>query len=430
MNKILPLRCLTAASSATLAFIGLLSLTACGEHSTAVNAPAPAPIVQGNQLRFADKHPQLALLGLSTARESKSTAIELPAKLVWNEDHTQRIYASFAGRVNSIHADVGQAVHAGKSLATLASPEFGAAQADAAKAMADVRLSEKNLQRQRELFDAGIVARKEFDAAQSDAERARAESQRAESRIRLYGGAGATGADLVNQQLSLVSNIAGLVVERNINPGQELRPDQSGVGVPPLFVVSDPSSLWVQIDAREAEIGAFKPGASFDLVVPSLGNQVFKGHVSVAADMIDPSSRTIKVRGLVANAKRLLKAEMLATARIERTMGAGVIVPASAVLLYGAKHQVFVQSSPGVFEPREVSLSFEGAREVVVSDGLRTGEQVVSDNVLLLGRLWRLSRDNAPSASAAALAKTSSPLTNAAKPSANPVVATPTKTQP
>jgi membrane fusion protein, heavy metal efflux system len=235
---------------------------------------------------------------------------------------------------------------------------------------------------------------------------------------------------LVNQQLSLVSNIAGLVVERNINPGQELRPDQSGVGVPPLFVVSDPSSLWVQIDAREAEIGAFKPGASFDLVVPSLGNQVFKGHVSVAADMIDPSSRTIKVRGLVANAKRLLKAEMLATARIERTMGAGVIVPASAVLLYGAKHQVFVQSSPGVFEPREVSLSFEGAREVVVSDGLRTGEQVVSDNVLLLGRLWRLSRDNAPSASAAALAKTSSPLTNAAKPSANPVVATPTKTQP
>jgi membrane fusion protein, heavy metal efflux system len=395
----------------------LLSLWACSDNAANVNVTSPAPVVQGNQLRFADKHPQLKLLSLAVARESKTTTIDLPAKLVWNEDHTQRIYASFAGRVNSIFVDVGQTVNVGKSLASLASPEFGAAQADAAKAQADVRLTEKNLQRQKELFEAGIVARKELDTAQSDADRAQAEAQRTESRIRLYSGGSNVASSAqaaVTLQLNLISNINGLVVERNINPGQELRPDQSGVGVPPLFVVSDPSSLWVQIDARETEIAALKPGASFDLIVPSLGNQVFKGQVSAAADMIDPSTRTIKVRGVVPNPKRQLKAEMLATARVDRSLGQGVIVPSSAVLLYGAKHQVFVQTSPGVFEPREVQLSYEGAKEVVVANGLKANETVVSDNALLLARMWRNSRETSQSA-ATALGATSEPANSSPK---------------
>jgi cobalt-zinc-cadmium efflux system membrane fusion protein len=77
---------------------------------------------------------------------------------------------------------------------------------------------------------------------------------RAQARTALYG-----GSAQVNQQLGLSSGIAGVVVERNLNPGQELRPDQSGPGVPALFVVSDPSSLWVQIDAREIDTGVLRP---------------------------------------------------------------------------------------------------------------------------------------------------------------------------
>ena len=368
----------------------LAGLAGCTE--TAQPAPEPpAPILQGNQLRFAPGHPQLALLGIATAAPSKSVIVELPARLVWNEERTQRIYPAFAGRVMAIKADVGQPVKAGTVLAQLASPDFGIAQADTAKARADVRLTQKSLQRQRELFEAGIIARKDLEQAEAEAARSQAETQRADARTRLYGGAGGN----VNQQLALLAGVNGVVVERNLNPGQELRPDQSGPGVPALFVVTDPTSLWVQIDARESEVGTLRPGAGFELVIPALPGQKFEGRVTAAADFIDPATRTIKVRGVVANPDRTLKAEMLATARIERMLGGGVVIPAQAVSLRRATHSVLVQVQPGVFETREVVLSYQGPREAVVSRGLEVGEQVVSENMLLLERTFRNTQNEA-----------------------------------
>lgn len=364
------------------------ALSAC-DKAPAPKAEAPAPVLEAGQLRFPPAHPQLTQLGIATAQPAKPIAVDLPARLVWNDERTQRIYPAFAGRVARILADVGQPVKPGTPLAQLASPDFGAAQADTVKAQVDARYSQKSLARQRELFEAGIVSRKELEQAEAEAARSQAEIQRAEARTRLYGGRG--GA--VNQQLALVSGISGIVVERNLNPGQELRPDQSGPGVPATFVISDPTSLWVVIDARESEAGSLRPGATFDLIVPALGGEQFSGRVTAAADFIDPATRTIKVRGVVANPERKLKAEMLATARVQRSLGTGVIIPAQAVSLQGEQHSVMVQVKPGVFEPREITLGYQGPREVLVTGGLRAGEQVVSDNMLLLQRQYRLAQE-------------------------------------
>jgi len=374
------------------------ALAACNP-APSPQAPTPAqPIVQGNQMRFPPGHSQLALLGITAAAPGKAITVELPARIVWNEERTQRIYPAFAGRVLAIRADVGQAVKPGAVLAQLASPDFGTAQADTAKAQSDWHLAQKTLQRQRELFEAGIIARKDFEQAEADTARTQAEAQRASARTSLYGagtGTSAGAAASVDQQFALRTTVAGVVVERNLNPGQEVRPDQSGPGAPALFVVTDPTSLWVQIDARESEVGTLKPGASFELVIPSLPGQKFEGTVIAASDFIDPATRTIKIRGVIGNPNRLLKAEMLATARIERSLGSGVVVPASAITLQGPKHWLFVQVQPGVFEPREVSLGYVGPKEIVVSRGLEVGEQVVSDNVLLLARAFRIAQDEA-----------------------------------
>jgi cobalt-zinc-cadmium efflux system membrane fusion protein len=377
-----------------------LALAACRETPAPAAAPA-APVLQGNQFRYPAGHPQLAQIGIVAATPAKTLTVELPARLVWNEDRTQRIYPAFAGRVLRIATDVGQPVKAGTVLAQLASPDFGVAQADTAKAGVDERLAQKTLARQRELYEAGVIARKDLEQAEADAARTQAEVQRTNARTRLYGASAGGGID---QRLALVSGIAGLVVERNLTPGQELRPDQMGPGVPPLFVVSDPTSLWVVIDARESEAGTLKPGASFELVVPSLPGQKFEGKVIAAADFIDASTRTIKVRGLIANPDRKLKAEMLATARVERTPGAGVVIPAQAVTLSGTRHSVMVAVQPGVFEQREVTLGWQGPTEVLVSRGLEAGEQVVSDNLLLLMRQYRAALDDEAKPSDAAKA--------------------------
>ena len=348
------------------------------------------PIVQGQQLRFPAGHPQLALLGTAPAVSAQSVTIDLPARLVWNEERTQRIYPAFAGRVAQLNADVGQSVKAGQVLATFASPDFGAAQADTAKAQADARLTERALARQQTLFNAGIVSRKDLEQAEADAARAQAEVARAQARTSLYG-----SGNLVNQQLGLSATLSGVVVERNLSAGLEVRPDQGGPGNPALFVVSDPSSLWVQIDARESDVASLKPGTKIALVLPNFVGQKFEATIAATGDFIDSTSRTIKVRAVIDNPQRLLKAEMLGTARIERQLTAGVLVPASAVQLRGTEHWAYVQTEPGVFEPRQIKLGYEGLQEVLVIEGLKANELVVKDNSLLLAREFRNAEDQA-----------------------------------
>jgi cobalt-zinc-cadmium efflux system membrane fusion protein len=357
---------------------------------TPAKPPVPEPIVQGEQLRFPAGHPQLALLGTAEAKTAESITIELPARLVWNEERTQRIYPAFAGRVMSLSADIGQSVNAGQVLATLASPEFGAAQADTAKAIADAQVADRALARHQTLFEADVISRKELDSTEAEALRARAELARAQARTRMYG-----SAQNVNQQLGLAATVKGVVVERNLSAGQELRPDQGGPGNPALFVVSDPSVLWVQIDAREADIASLQPGTKISLTLPNYPDQSFEAKIAATGDFIDSNTRAIKVRAVVDNAKRLLKAEMLGTARIQRKLSAGVLVPSSAVQLRGNQHWTYVQTEVGVYEPRRVKLGYEGIKEVLVVDGVQAGELVVKDNGLLLAREFRIAQENA-----------------------------------
>ncbi len=367
--------------------LGMALLAGCQDKTEPV-ASAPLPIIENKQLRFPAGHPQLALLVTETAKAAGNFEVELPARLAWNEERTQRIYPAFAGRVSRIAADVGQQVAPGQVLAELASPEFGAAQADTSRAQADAQLASQALQRQHELFDAGVVARKDLEQAQAEAARAQAEVARAQARTRLYGSSAG-----VNQLLGLRSDMAGTVVERNLNPGQELRPDSGNAA--PLFVVTDPTSLWVQIDAQEADLRDLRPGAKVQLLVPVLAEQPFEATIRAVTDQIDPGTRKIKIRASVANPQRLLKSEMLGKVRYARAVGERVQVPATAVFLRNKDHYVFVQSSPGVFEPRDVKVLVEGAQTVLLSQGLKVGEQVVVQNGLLLARELRIARETA-----------------------------------
>ena len=91
----------------------------------------------------------------------------------------------------------------------------------------------------------------------------------------------------------------------------------------------------------------------------------------------------------------MLKAEMLANAKIQRQLSKGVLIPASAVQLRGAQHWAYVQKEPGVFEPRQIAIGYEGLQQVLVTDGLKDGELVVKENGLLLAREFRNAQEQA-----------------------------------
>lgn len=353
-------------------------------------SPKPSlagPVIQGDQLQYPPDHPQIALLTTTAALMATDIPVDLPARIVWSEERTQRVFSAFSGRVSSIDVTMGQSIVKGQALAHLSSPEFGAAQAETSLAQTNLNLATQVLDRQQSLFDLGVVARKDVEQATAEAARAQAELKRAQAKTDLYG-----NRNTAHQQLALRSDVQGVVVERNITLGQEVRPDNASQA---LFVISDPSKLWVQIDAQTPDMLDLKPNAQVDLVVPSLSDQVFKATVVTVADQIDPVSRSIKVRALVDNTSRVLKSEMLARVRYTRRISQGIEVPASAVFLIGKQHIVFVQTSKGVYGPRQVTLSQEGPVKVVLSQGLQIGEEVVVQNGLLLARELRIAKESA-----------------------------------
>jgi len=360
-----------------------LALAACGKQE----APPPndEPKVSGNTIEFPATVRTLPGISGQAVKSGGERMLSLPGRLVWNEDRTVRVTTPFAGRVTEVLVQPGSNVKAGQSLATLTSTDFGIAQADARKAAADSAYAGKALARQRELYNAGIVAQKELEQTQADAARASADLQRTQAALRQYGAA-AQGEGASNR-FALRTPIDGLLVERNINVGMELRPDQPPAA--PLFLVTDPSELWAQVDAAESDLALFKPGVTVQLVSSAYPGETFAGKVIKVADYVDPAARSIKVRLAVPNQDRRLKAEMFVTAKLQAASFQGISVPSKAVFLADNRSYVFVRTAQNHFERRLVKLgvSLPGITEVV--EGLKDGDMVVIEGNLYLQDILR-----------------------------------------
>lgn len=355
------------------------TLAACGKAETNPQ-PLAQPRIENDTVVFDPDSPQVASLQSADVERQHDTLLRFHGRLMWNEDRTVRVFSPFAGRVVAISARVGDRVVERQTLAVLEAPELGMAQSEASKAEQDFALAEKNLRRVEELQAVGAVPLKDLQAAQADLARATTERTRTRERLKLYG-----TDSVVDQRFALRSAIAGVVVERNLNPGQEARPDANPDK--PYFVVSDPRHLWFVLDVAEAEIGVLKPGAEVKLGANSLGEERVAGRVDHVADFVDPQTRTVKVRGTVNSADRRLKAEMFVTGELKIASSQGLLVPTRAVYLRGDRNYVFVDAGAGRYVRKPVKVGPRIDDKQLVLEGLAPAARVVVDGSLLLEKL-------------------------------------------
>ena len=372
--------CLRAAALMAAAWVAAQWLAACGDKVG--HAAIPAPTVQEQRVSFPADSPQLHMLDTAEVKAAVPLTRRLTGRVVWDEDRTVRVYSAYGGRVESIAVHSGDRVAVGQTLAVVGSPDFGQAQSETRRARADFTIAQNNLERVRDLTEHGVAPEKDLKAAEADFDRARAELARTQARARLYG-----GADAVDQRYILKAPLAGVVVEKNINPGQEVRSDQITSNAPPLFVITDPLHLWVQLDASEADLELLHPGQNISLRTPTLPGTVFEARIDMVSDSIDPNTRMIKVRASVGNPQRGLKGEMFVTGEVPGRAGGQVLVPAQAVFLAGDRHFVFVADGAGHFQRTEVFRDGETNGQVALRSGLKPGQRVVVGNTLLLQQL-------------------------------------------
>jgi cobalt-zinc-cadmium efflux system membrane fusion protein len=367
--------------------LALLVLAGCAKEATQAPEP-PEPKVDGETVTYPENAPQLSYIAVQPAQARRLAVSHLTGRLYLSDDATVRIFTPVAGQVTSVKADVGQDVPAGAPLAEISSPDYGQALADARSAEASLVAAERTLVRTRDLFAHDGAAQKDVEAAEAAYGAAAAERDRAASRLKLYHGS----REDTDELYVLRSPLGGVVVEKNINPGQEVRADQMLANATnlyaPLFVVSDPRRLWLQVDASETDLADLQPGERIQVTSKAFPEKVFGGAIENIGPSLDPVTRTARIRGVVENPEKLLKAEMYVMVDVvrdeSRVAAAGVEIPSKAVFTIDRKSYLFVELSPGRFERRQVGIGTEKDGKLPVLSGVAAGQRVVTDGGLLL----------------------------------------------
>lgn len=370
--------CLVAAASESAS---PSTATTAATLATATPAPAPQGPAADKKIQIEVKpgSPWLDFIKVESVRPSASGAtVMLTGRVTFNEDHTQRVASPVDGRVLAIKVQPGDKVKAGQTLLTLTSPQVAQLQSDFQKAAQDLSVAQKALDRANKLKADGAISEKELAQLEADFAKAKSERGRVEAQLKVLG-IGAGQPTVVQAQLA--SQIAGMVVERAVLVGQEVRADAAQ----PLITVADLDTVWVMADVYEQDLALARVGAKVKVTVPAYPGETFPGTVSYVGAVVDPTTRTVKLRCQVANPDGKLKPEMFAKVELESENAAqALVVPARAVLNDGERSEVLVAEKGGIFKIRRVEVGPEVDGNVRVLQGLEPQEVVVTDGALFL----------------------------------------------
>ena len=217
-----------------------------------------------------------------------------------------------------------------------------------------------------------------LEQAESDYKAAQENFQNSRNAMTLLGNPQANGS------MQITSPISGVVVERDVNPGQVV--DQSQMTPWQMFVVSNNSSVWVEGDVYESEIAAVRPGQPVTIHVDAYPTQQFFGKILYVAPTLNSTTRAVQVRAVIPNSGALLKNGMFAEMTIHSgNTAVSPVIPVNAVQHDADSDYVYVAQGQGVYVRKDVELGTEKNGSYIVKSGLQPGQRVVTEGAIFLG---------------------------------------------
>ena len=375
---------LTLSVSTVAAVCLVLSDCGRGEEPTVSNAATASP-QKAEPVRESHPRVETALAELG----SEVHDLSLAGKVAYGEDRYSRVSSPLQGRVLEVRAHLGEHVQTGSVLLVLDSQEIALAYAEYAKEDSELRYETRAYELAKDLYENKALAMKDLKQAENELIKARAEFRRAKERLlSLRVPAQELEKPLERQKITsrfeMKSPLSGTVVERNVTPGQSIRGESGQV----LFTVADLDMLQVVADVYErdlAYLALVKEGQSAKVSVEAYPDVNFPATVATIGDVVDPTSRTIKLRAWVNNKDHRLKPEMFA--RLHVQVGEStplLVIPREAVVVEDGKQFVYVVEGPNQYVKREVKVSTISPDKVRVLEGLTSGQRIVTKGAVLI----------------------------------------------
>jgi cobalt-zinc-cadmium efflux system membrane fusion protein len=279
-----------------------------------------------------------------------------------------------SGRVVELKARLGDYVKQGQVLLVISSPDLASAMSDYQKARADEGLARKALDRAQLLFDRGALAQKDLEAAQNAEDKAKVDVQTAEQHVRVLGGDPVHPGSLID----LRAPVSGTIVEQNVAGFEGVK---SIDNTPNLFTIADLSQVWILCDVYENDLSEVRIGDSAEIRLSAYPGKVLRGKVADISRVLDPTTRSAKVRIVLANPDGSLRPGMYAVATFRsRKLRTRTVVPGTAIMRLQDKDWVFRKEGPQRFRRLEVhalGAARDGMQEL--QDDVKPGEEVVAN---------------------------------------------------
>ncbi len=358
------------ASAAFLLCLVLLAVSvACSNDPKA--APTKQEITIDPNLLTVD-HPEL----FQTVKvESRNLPTELSANGTILPDVNKTIHVTSlgSGRVVDLKVRLGDYVKKGQELLVISSPDLAGAMGDYQKASADEALAAKALDRAQLLYSRGALAQKDLEAAENADAKAKSDQKTAESRLRVLGGDPAHPSTMIE----LCAPVAGTIVEQNVAGFEGIK---SLDNTPNLFTIADLSNVWVVCDVYENDIGDVHIGDPAAVRLNAFPDRVFKGSVSDVSRVLDPNTRSAKVRIVLANPDGAFRPGMFAVATFRsRKQKPHLVVPATAIMRLQDKDWIFRKETANSFRRLEVQTSGLPGGLQQIEHGAKAGDELVAN---------------------------------------------------
>ncbi len=340
----------------------LLLLTACKHEQPAPAQSAPVQSV----VETITVHPQAV-----------ANQLFLAAHIMANPTSVVHIFPPISGRVVALKVLPGEEVSKGQQLGMLQSSDAAQARSDFEKAKIEAARADLQLQRGKELLQHEVMAQRDYDDLKALDDADHAELNRARQALLMLG----FSEDSTSDVIPIRSPITGVVLEVGTANGELQRSLDNATAI---ATIADINPIWVVGDLYPRDLGSVKVGQPVDVSVTGYPGQVYHGVIDNISDAVDPATLTLKVRVVLPNPGHKLKPQMYATIAVTNQKGSAIVVPSTAVIQNGKDAFVFVETSPGKYTRRNVTLGAVHDTTDEITQGLQAGDKVVSTGAELL----------------------------------------------
>jgi membrane fusion protein, heavy metal efflux system len=354
--------------------IAPLFLLGCG-NQTKVDAKAPdtkiveAPDVNVVTIPHPERFPMASVVLRRSANELSANGVVAP-----DVSRTVPVNSLTGGRVVDVRVRLGDDVQKGQVLLTMRSPDMSAAISDYNKFQADEALARTQLERSQLLYSHGAVPQKDVQVAEGAEQKAKVDVQTAAERIELLGG------DLKQPSplLEVRAPVSGTIIEQNVTSSAGIKSLDNS---PSLFTIADLSHVWVLCDVYENNLSQVHVGDRASVQLNAYPDRKIEGRVSNISKLLDPATRSAKVRIDLANSNSLLRPNMFATVLfVSEGRQNRMTVPVGAILRLQDRDWVFLKLDDQHFRRTEVQVgatTADGQQEIL--SGVKAGDQLAAN---------------------------------------------------